>query len=84
MSIDVIFMRFEIYFEFVELHSTSLHVPLPTMTTNHEADDHNCHPIIIHVNSQTKHCGVLLCIKNAGSTPSDLRRQTKEKLLVVD
>jgi hypothetical protein len=32
MSIDVIFMRFEICFEFVELHSTSLHVPLPTMT----------------------------------------------------
>ncbi len=32
MSIDVILMRFEIYFEFVELHSTSLYVPLLTMT----------------------------------------------------
>jgi hypothetical protein len=70
MSIDVILMRFEIYFEFVELHST-LNITVCAAANkdeNDQADDHTCHPIIIRVNSQTKHCGVLLCIKNAGNT----------------
>ena len=62
-------MRVEIYFG---IRSTTIINITACAAVNNdendESDHHNHHHIIIHVNSQTKHCGVLLCIKNAGHT----------------